>query len=129
MWYNLLPPHQRLALFMHLPKVTLPVPYFIHVHLYVLCFGKELLHVIADGWDVLPWGVIAISALLNISAIPLTVLVLVVILLLIPLLILLLLLRLVPQLLWLPALLVVPTILLGSIIFDYVQEVIHSNTL
>jgi hypothetical protein len=109
-WCNFLPPHQRFALLVHLPQLVLPVSNLAHVHLHVLCFCKELLHVITDT---VGWGVITIAPLLNIPAIALPVIVLVMVLLLVMLLVGLLLLLVTHALLWtvLPPMLLLVTVL------------------
>jgi hypothetical protein len=124
--HNFLPPHQRLALLVHLPQLVLPVPDLTHVDLHLLGFRKELLHVFSQARDGIPScrGVVAVAPGLDvppaIASLPVVVVLVVVLLLLI------LLLLLVAQLLGprLPAvLLLVVLVLLAiarGIVLDYV---------
>lgn len=124
--HNLLPPHQRFALLVHLPQLVLPVPDLTHAYLNLLGLCKELLHVVSQAGDGVPsGGVVAVAPLLNIPpAIALAVVVVLVVVLL--LLVLLLLLLLVALLLLgrvaRPAVLLVVVVLAiaRSIVLDYV---------
>lgn len=123
--HNLLPPHQRFALLVHLPQLVLPVPDLTHVYLDLLGFCKELLHVIsqAGGGGVPSGGVVAIAPLLNIPpAIALAVVVVLVVVLLLLVLLLVALLLVGWRVARLPAvlLLVVVLAIARSIVLDYV---------
>lgn len=124
--HNLLPPHQRFALLVHLPQLVLPVPDLTHVYLDLLGLGKELLHVISQAGGSVPSSgrVVPIAALLHIppaiALLPVVVILVVILLLLVLLLRLLLVAQLLLPRLSAVLLLVVLLPIPRSIVLDYV---------